>query len=812
MSAVVLPEPATLNRLFKLAALAGADAAVRVHLERGDHVDGRDVSGQTPLMLAARQNRASTCSLLLASGADVDLVDGEGKSALVIAQLANATQAIDVIQTFLDERAQTRTLEEPPADRERSNADGCQDPNVTASAEDDSAWVAEEEPIAPKGDSSIAAAAKAIQVVLSQHSFIDDYTDWSDVAAFLPERSVRPARPVDPDVRWPLKSLLLKAMREGGVPDVDIQSFCENEDGERELDAENLIRLTLGELNILADERQVLRTEALQDVPDEREEQALEDALAFHDSVSASADFCFRVYQRDMGKTGLLTREEEIAVAKAIEDGLYQVQLALSKFPLAIGALLETFDAFLNDKLRLSEFLAGFRDARETVSTVEIEAALKGQVAPPADDDGDDTLLDEDTEDAGELREEAIEQFERLRACYLSFCGAVERNGFDHNAHTAREQVAREFMKVALSAAAIDGLANKLRSVLDNLDRHERALFDVMTRQVRMPRNEFVAAYAGHEGDVTWSDGLIGKHAKWSPEVAIYKAAIDAEQEHLASISRKLFMPLSEVKIMALTIKSGVAKARRARNAMVEANLRLVLSIARRYTHRGEQFMDLVQDGNIGLMKAVDKFQYRRGYKFSTYATWWIRQSITRGLADRGRTVRLPVHMIESINKLGRLSREEWQRLGREPRAWELAVKMGLEVDNIRKLVRRSGDVISLDEHVGEHEQHPRIEFLQDINTPSPLDLALDHGLVETVRVALGNLKPREAKILRLRFGIGENTDHTLEEVGKKFDLTRERIRQIEAKTLRKLRHPTRRGALITFMDDRQSVKSDEDE
>lgn len=816
----VASEPATLNRLLKLAVLAGVDAAVQVHIERGDDLDGRDSVGFTALMLAARNNRASTCSLLLASGADADLIDPDGRDALAIAHASNAFLAVAAIQAYLDQRTLTRTAATEEVVVDVFHPGGPQGDQGVATDPlgemgevfDDSDWEAEDELVAPLGDLSIAVAAETIQVVLSAHTFVDDYTDWSDVAVFLPEQSVRVARPADLEVRWPLKSLLLRAIREGGIPDVDIQAFCEDKDGERDFDAEGQIRLALGELNILSDERQVLRTENLQDIPNEVEDEILTEALAFYDSVRSTSDIYDRVYQRDMGKASLLSREEEIVVAKAIEDALYQVQLALSKFPLATGALLETFDAFLVEKVRLSEFFVGFRDASETVDSAKIEAAISSQAASSVADDSEEAILDDDAEDAAELREEAIQQFERLRLRYLALCDGVERHGFDQRAHAAREQLAHEFMRVTLSAAAIDKLAHKLRGVLDELEGHECALSDIMIRQVRMPRTDFVAAFEGHEGDVSWSAELIGKHVKWSPDIEIYRASIDAEQAHLAAIGRKLFLPLPEIKAIAVVIKAGVAKARRARNAMVEANLRLVFSLARRYTHRGEPFMDLVQDGNIGLMKAVDKFQYRRGYKFSTYATWWIRQSITRAIADRGRTIRIPVHMIETLNKLARLSRQAWQRLGREPTALELATEMSVEVDKIHEWLRRSGDVISLDELVGEYGQCPRVEFLHDLNGASPLDLVLDRGLVETVRLALNNFTEKEARILRLRFGIDGTTDHTLEEVGKMFGVTRERIRQIEAKTLRKLRHPARCGALETFVEVIPAAKSDEDE
>jgi RNA polymerase primary sigma factor len=816
------PEPATLNRLLKLAALAGVDAAVRVHIERGDNLNGRDGSGLTPLMLAARNNRASTCELLLAFGADADLVDDQGRDALAIARAADALLAVAAIQAYLDQRASTQTAaaeqvavnvphlsDQLPGQRVSFESLGEMD-----GASDESEWETEDELVAPQGDSSITVAAKAIQEILTEHTFVDDYTDWSDVAVFLPEKSVRMARPADPEVRWPLKSLLLKAIREGAIPDVNIQAFCEGKDGERDLDAEGLIRLTLGELNILSDDRQVLREEELQGIPNEIEDEILAEALSFYDGVNATSDICFRAYQRDIGRVPLLTREEETVAAMEIEAGLYQVQLTLSKFPLVIGELLVTFDCFLGGTIGLSELCVGYRDggAVSDSQTLSIGATLPN--GESLNEDVEDELIDEGADESAELRDEAIARFGLLRECYQQYCSAVERDGLVRNdrATALGEKMAQEFLTLILPASAIDKLVACVRRVFDDIERHERALAEIVTHQVRMPRSEFLTEFSGNEGNIAWSDALIQKYAKWAPEIRIFRDAIDAEQEALASIGRTLFLPLSEVKAIATAINGGVARARRARNAMVEANLRLVISIARRYSHRGEPFLDLVQEGNLGLMKAVDKFQYRRGYKFSTYATWWIRQSITRAIADRARTIRIPVHMIETINKLDRMSRQVWQRLGREPTVSELATEMDLDISKVRKLLLRAGDVISLDEIVGEDEQCPRVEFLQDKNSPSPLDIALDRGLVQAVRAALDDLVPRNASILRMRFGIDGITDHTLEEVGRKFDLTRERIRQIESKTLKKLRHPSRSVALLTFVDRDLVAKSDDEE
>jgi RNA polymerase primary sigma factor len=316
-----------------------------------------------------------------------------------------------------------------------------------------------------------------------------------------------------------------------------------------------------------------------------------------------------------------------------------------------------------------------------------------------------------------------------------------------------------------------------------------------------MPKAEFLKAFPNNEGNLEWANELSRKRQKWSPNIKTYKEAIDAEQEKLAAIERQLFLPLTDIKEINRTMSIGEAKARRAKKEMVEANLRLVISIAKKYTNRGLQFLDLIQEGNIGLMKAVDKFEYRRGYKFSTYATWWIRQAITRSIADQARTIRIPVHMIETINKLNRISRQMLQQFGREPTPEELAKEMEMPEDKIRKVLKIAKEPISMETPIGDDEDSHLGDFIEDTNASSPVDSATETGLMETVRDVLAGLTPREAKVLRMRFGIDMNTDHTLEEVGKQFDVTRERIRQIEAKALRKLRHPSRSEQLRSFLD-----------
>ncbi len=544
------------------------------------------------------------------------------------------------------------------------------------------------------------------------------------------------------------------------------------------------------------------------------DEAAAEEAVALLSAVDAEVGRTtdpVRMYMREMGTVELLTREGEIAIAKRIEEGLGQVQTALASFPLTIELLLEEYDQHLDGKRRLSEILAGFLDLEEAADLARKEKEAAALLLPepdPADeaevDDDETTAVDE--EEAGPTGpdpEEVKRRMELLRDYYGKFQKAAPKAASitDKKIVKLRDQMAEEFLKLKLPSALIDGFVRKLREVVNDIRHHERVLMDIFVKQVKMPKAEFIKTFPSNEGNLEWAAELGRKRQKWSPNIKNFRDTIDAEQEKLATIERKLFLPLIDIKDINRAMASGEAKARRAKKEMVEANLRLVISIAKKYTNRGLQFLDLIQEGNIGLMKAVDKFEYRRGYKFSTYATWWIRQAITRSIADQARTIRIPVHMIETINKLNRISRQMLQQFGREATPEELAKEMEMPEDKIRKVLKIAKEPISMETPIGDDEDSHLGDFIEDSNASSPIDSATETGLMETVRDVLAGLTPREAKVLRMRFGIDMNTDHTLEEVGKQFDVTRERIRQIEAKALRKLRHPRRSEPLRSFLD-----------
>ncbi|MHA6205780.1 RNA polymerase sigma factor RpoD [Dyella soli] len=538
------------------------------------------------------------------------------------------------------------------------------------------------------------------------------------------------------------------------------------------------------------------------------DEAAAEEAVALLSAVDSEVGRTtdpVRMYMREMGTVELLTREGEIAIAKRIEEGLGQVQTALASFPLTIELLLEEYDQHLDGKRRLSEILAGFADLEEAADAAQAAAAEAelDAVDEEVDEEEEAATEDEEAGPTGPDPEEVKRRMELLRDYYVKFQKAAPKatDITDKKIVKLRDQMAEEFLKLKLPSALIDGFVRKLREVVNDIRHHERVLMDIFVRHVKMPKAEFLKAFPSNEGNLEWAAELGRKRQKWSPNIKTHKEAIDAEQEKLASIERQLFLPLTDIKEINRTMSIGEAKARRAKKEMVEANLRLVISIAKKYTNRGLQFLDLIQEGNIGLMKAVDKFEYRRGYKFSTYATWWIRQAITRSIADQARTIRIPVHMIETINKLNRISRQMLQQFGREPTPEELAKEMEMPEDKIRKVLKIAKEPISMETPIGDDEDSHLGDFIEDTNASSPIESATETGLMETVRDVLAGLTPREAKVLRMRFGIDMNTDHTLEEVGKQFDVTRERIRQIEAKALRKLRHPSRSEQLRSFLD-----------
>jgi RNA polymerase primary sigma factor len=604
-----------------------------------------------------------------------------------------------------------------------------------------------------------------------------------------------------------IKTLIIKGKEQGYLTYAEVNDHLPDDivDPEQIEDIIGMINDMGIEVHEVAPDTETLLPETPVATVDD--ETATEEAVAVLSAVDAEVGRTtdpVRMYMREMGTVELLTREGEIAIAKRIEEGLNQVQSSLANFPWSIQLLIEEFDQHTEGKKRLSEVLTGFVDIEVPgleVNEQLLEAELEVEVVEKDEKEGGDTE-DADPVDTGPDPVEVTRRMDELRGLYAKFQKSADKNGSgDKKTQKVREQMAEAFLKLKLPSIMIDSFVKKLRDVVSNIRAHERVIMDVCVRQAKMPRKDFLKAFTQYEINTNFADEVIRKKQKWSSSIRAHKPDIVAEQEKLIALEKTLYLSLADIKEINRAMSIGEAKARRAKKEMVEANLRLVISIAKKYTNRGLQFLDLIQEGNIGLMKAVDKFEYRRGYKFSTYATWWIRQAITRSIADQARTIRIPVHMIETINKLNRISRQMLQEMGREPTPDELAEKMEMPEDKIRKVLKIAKEPISMETPIGDDEDSHLGDFIEDTNVESPVEAATGTGLTETVRDVLAGLTPREAKVLRMRFGIDMNTDHTLEEVGKQFDVTRERIRQIEAKALRKLRHPSRSEQLRSFLD-----------
>ena len=509
-----------------------------------------------------------------------------------------------------------------------------------------------------------------------------------------------------------------------------------------------------------------------------------------------------RMYMREMGTVELLTREGEIDLAKRIEDGIRQSTEAIAACPATIAEVLRMMELVEQDQMRLTDLVVDFVDPQAVDAPPPAEIDRDVRAVDDGDEESDDSDNVEADEDGGPDREEALERFSRIRKLHAVITKAAEKKGFKSpEVAKGQEKLAEEFMEIKFVSKQINRLVEHVRTLVDEAREQERLIMEVCVTKARMPRKVFLNSFPGNETNPRWIK-KISKGGEGNAEVIEANiATINSAQAKLADIEVRAGLPIADLKEVNRRMSIGEAKARRAKKEMVEANLRLVISIAKKYTNRGLQFLDLIQEGNIGLMKAVDKFEYRRGYKFSTYATWWIRQAITRSIADQARTIRIPVHMIETINKLNRISRQMLQEMGREATPEELAVRMDMPEDKIRKVLKIAKEPISMETPIGDDEDSHLGDFVEDTSIMAPTDAATVAGLKAATLDILDTLTPREAKVLRMRFGIGMNTDHTLEEVGKQFDVTRERIRQIEAKALRKLRHPSRSEHLRSFLD-----------
>jgi RNA polymerase primary sigma factor len=560
--------------------------------------------------------------------------------------------------------------------------------------------------------------------------------------------------------------------------------------------------------DVAPDAETMIMTDAAPAVADDDAAEEAEAALSTVDSEFGRTTDPVRMYMREMGTVDLLTREKEIEIAKRIEEGLKHMIQAISACPATIAEILALASKIEKDELKVDDLIDGFVDLEAEAAAASRAAAIEQEAAEEESDEAEEEEEDEAASAAAvaanlaQLKADALERFAVIADLFTKMGKAYEKYGYRSKQYDKYQSgISEMLMNFRFSAKQVDALCDTMRGLVEEVRRSERAIQELCVSKSKMPRPHFIKVFPGNEDNLGWVKQELQAKKPYGETLARFEYAIVEQQQYLIDLQRRVGIPIKDLKDINKQMTNGEAKARRAKRDMIEANLRLVISIAKKYTNRGLQFLDLIQEGNIGLMKAVDKFEYRRGYKFSTYATWWIRQAITRSIADQARTIRIPVHMIETINKMNRISRQILQETGFEPDAATLAIKMEMSEDKIHKILKIAKEPISMETPVGDDDDSHLGDFIEDSNTTVPIDAAVYESLRGATADILDSLTQREAKVLRMRFGIEMNTDHTLEEVGKQFDVTRERIRQIEAKALRKLRHPSRSEKLKSFLD-----------
>ncbi|MCP5078534.1 MAG: RNA polymerase sigma factor RpoD [Psychromonas sp.] len=608
-----------------------------------------------------------------------------------------------------------------------------------------------------------------------------------------------------------LKELIIKGKEKGFLTYAEVNDHLPQDIFEPE-QIEDIIQM-IGDMGIkvyenVPDADEISLGEESSDTADEDAVEAAAQVLATVESEIGRTTDPVRMYMREMGTVELLTREGEIVIAKRIEEGIKEVQTSVSEYPATITGLLDNWDSYEAEEMKLTDMISGFVDPNDemtqAVTATHIGSELTDSQLKEADqaDDSDDED-DEEEGPKGPCPEESAEKFAELRKLNKVVEDSIAKNGRGHaETRKAINEQAEFFQQFKLIPKQFDRMVKAIRNSMNTVRTQERLVLKICVEQNKMPKKAFISLFKGNETNEAWLDAIYATESDYATRIKEFDEDLRRCVRKMVGVETETALTIANLKEISRNMSIGEAKARRAKKEMVEANLRLVISIAKKYTNRGLQFLDLIQEGNIGLMKAVDKFEYRRGYKFSTYATWWIRQAITRSIADQARTIRIPVHMIETINKLNRISRQMLQEMGREPQPEELAERMMMPEDKIRKVLKIAKEPISMETPIGDDEDSHLGDFIEDTTIALPVDCATSESLKNATNDVLEGLTAREAKVLRMRFGIDMNTDHTLEEVGKQFDVTRERIRQIEAKALRKLRHPSRSEQLRSFLDE----------
>jgi len=634
------------------------------------------------------------------------------------------------------------------------------------------------------------------------------------------DESNRPLTPEEQRAR--LRQLILQGKERGYITYAEINDALPDDMSDAE-QIDNIVNMISG-LGIQVteetpDSETLLMADNTANMTDDDAVAEAEAALSSADSEFGRTTDPVRMYMREMGQVDLLTREDEIVIAKKIETALRNMIQAISACPGSVAEILELIEKVRNDEIRVDEVVEDIIDPHEDLlDELGIGVDKAEESAPEADleesEDEDADEEDADEEDAGaisaanleELKQKVLAHFEDIQATYKKMVAALQKHHSQHKTYlNLRNYIADQLLNVRFTTRQIETLSNNLRTRVDSIRRLEREIRDICLNRVHMDRDYFINNFLPNITDLNWVEAEIGKNRVWSEALSRFQYAIIEKQNILIEQEQHAQISIAELKEISKNMVANEKETAAAKQEMIQANLRLVISIAKKYTNRGLQFLDLIQEGNIGLMKAVDKFEYRRGYKFSTYATWWIRQAITRSIADQARTIRIPVHMIETINKMNRISRQYLQETGEDPDAAKLAELMEMPEDKIRKIMKIAKEPISMETPIGDDDDSHLGDFIEDVNNIAPADAAMYSSLREATKDVLESLTPREAKVLRMRFGIDMNTDHTLEEVGKQFDVTRERIRQIEAKALRKLRHPTRSDRLRSFLDSEEN-------
>lgn len=804
-----------LNQLLKMAVVAGVETAVRLHIRRGDNLDACDGAGYTPLMLAASRNKANICRLLLDAGVNPNLLDHSGRNALAIAHEAAASDAAAVIiddansrKTPADdsvvpdsvEKLATPGLSTDTTEPDIATGNDVGFKNIEVSGRGDipleyldedetslnlSSWMAEEDGPPPISDETLAVATTKLHQVITLHKPVDTSEDWADFDIVLPEFAVPLLTPDDEEGRVELRHLLLRALWEGSVPELTVQALCDGPDGSTNDDMEYLLNLVLHDLGAETDERLEIEEPYLSRNTSAGEEDELSDVFAFLDDVSSGRNEPLRYYQREIGKVKLLTREGEIVIAQRIEEGLKHMIRAMSACPVLIAEILALADKVARDELGIDEVIDGFIDSESDGMKPIIED------------------VDEDDEDGeaqaaaylAQLKAKALEHFAVIYSLFGRMGNAYEDSGYGSPQYILlQEQISSELILIRFATKQVHTLCGTIRDLAEEARYHERDMMELCVTKANMPQADFFEAIAKNDENPGWLAQEIESGKPYSESLAFFRDAIVERQKEMLGLQRRIGIPIKVLKEVVGELSDGEAKVLRAKRDMVEANLRLVASIAMKYQNRGLPFLDLLQEGNLGLMKAVDRFEHRLGYKFSTYATWWIRQAITRSIADRARTIRLPVHMVETINKMERIARQTLQSTGVEADAATLAVEMDIPEEKILRIMNIPKEPVSLETLEGD---------IEDESLMPQFDTMVQENLAGVVKEVLDSIDPREAEVLRMRFGIGMDDDHTLEEVGQQYNVTRERIRQIEAKALRKLKHPARSEKLETFISEK---------